>query len=368
MEVWERVFLGKAEFLSTTHGQIACVLCHEGDRWASEKEAAHQGMITDPSEGGQSCLACHADVVHTSETSLHTTLTGMREGLMARGGSFTNSPLAQAFDNHCQTCHATCGSCHVSRSDSQGGGLVSAHYFKKPSILYNCAACHGARAGNEYLGNHEGIPGDVHWTKEGMSCNKCHGEEIHQSPADATNRYHNRLTITCVSSGCHDDLSRREPPNEYHREEMLGKVACQACHSVEYKNCYGCHVALDGEGKGYFTTEPSVIQFKIGLNPIRSKTRPSEYVVLRHVPVNRDMFEYYGTNLLPDFDAVPTWKYATPHNIQLHTPQTESCNSCHGQPSLFLTGADVAAEEMAANRPVIVTQIPAAREGQPAPK
>ncbi len=76
---------------------------------------------------------------------------------------------------------------------------------------------------------------------------------------------------------------------------------------------------------------------------------------------SRDTYAYYGENLLPNFDARETWTYATPHTIQRRTPQTESCNSCHGNASLFLTEDFVrrkAPDELEANRNVIVTEIP----------
>ena len=68
--------------------------------------------------------------------------------------------------------------------------------------------------------------------------------------------------------------------------------------------------------------------------------------------------DYYGDDLFPDFDAVPTWKYATPHNIQLNTPQNESCDACHGNSELFLTEEDIRAEESGANKDVIVNEFP----------
>jgi thiosulfate/3-mercaptopyruvate sulfurtransferase len=101
--------------------------------------------------------------------------------------------------------------------------------------------------------------------------------------------------------------------------------------------------------------------FKIGLNPIRSSDRSYEYVVLRHVPTCSTLCEYYGCDVLPDFDALPTWKYATPHNIQLNTPQNQSCNACHGNRDLFLTTDDVTPGERTANQGVVVTEIPELR-------
>ena len=65
---------------------------------------------------------------------------------------------------------------------------------------------------------------------------------------------------------------------------------------------------------------------------------------------------------MPAFDSQPTWRYATPHNIQRLTPQTESCNNCHGNPDIFLTIDKVAPEELEANQAVIVEEIPEAQD------
>jgi thiosulfate/3-mercaptopyruvate sulfurtransferase len=135
------------------------------------------------------------------------------------------------------------------------------------------------------------------------------------------------------------------------------------CHSITYTSCDGCHVQLsDKTGKPYFKTDATYFTFLIGLNAQRSYTRPYKYVPVRHIPAIPDAYAFYGENLLPNFDSLPTWAYATPHNIQLKTPQTESCNACHGNPALFLTADKVRPEEQAANQPVIVPLVPAAIE------
>jgi hypothetical protein len=74
--------------------------------------------------------------------------------------------------------------------------------------------------------------------------------------------------------------------------------------------------------------------------------------------VAKDSFAFYGDDLLPYYDALPTWVYTTPHNIQRETPQAESCASCHGNADLFLTIDDLAPDEIEANLDVIVTSVP----------
>jgi thiosulfate/3-mercaptopyruvate sulfurtransferase len=112
------------------------------------------------------------------------------------------------------------------------------------------------------------------------------------------------------------------------------------------------------DGVAYYKVEPSEMDFKIGRNPLQSEDRPWKYVPVRHVPVDPDSFSYYGEDLLPNFDALPTWKYATPHNIQRNTPQNETCGACHGNAELFLTAEDVAPGEQEANKDVIVEELP----------
>jgi thiosulfate/3-mercaptopyruvate sulfurtransferase len=111
-------------------------------------------------------------------------------------------------------------------------------------------------------------------------------------------------------------------------------------------------------GIAYFKTDESQMMFKIGRNPLQSDDRPWEFVPVRHVPIDPDSFDYYGENLLPNFDALPTWKYATPHNIQRITPQNENCNACHGNAEFFLTAEDVEPDEIEANKNVIVEELP----------
>jgi thiosulfate/3-mercaptopyruvate sulfurtransferase len=123
---------------------------------------------------------------------------------------------------------------------------------------------------------------------------------------------------------------------------------------MPYKNCYACHVGKDDHGLKYYKTKGSMLNFKIGLNPLQSEKRPEKYVTLRHVPVDPDTFRFYVKNGLSKFDALPTWKLATPHNIRRQTPQNKTCNGCHGNTDLFLGEKDVKAQYLKANKKVIV--------------
>ena len=339
------------------HGRYGCVTCHGGTGGSEDKETAHEGIVREPGSD-EACGDCHADQVATDGQSLHSNLNGYTTALTARSAPEQMAQLEVMQENHCDSCHTTCGQCHVSRPTNLGGGLMAGHMFKEtPPMNLTCTGCHGSRIQDEYKGKNEGVKADVHWVKAGLPCFSCHpADEMHGALGEAEHRYDGPPTPGCQDDDCHPTVAPGDGI-QAHTEGHFEDMSCQVCHSTTYKQCYGCHVGVE-DGTAYYKIEPSEMAFKIGLNPIQSPDRPWKYVPVRHVPVDRDSFDYYGENLLPNYDALPTWKYATPHNIQRITPQNESCNTCHGNADFFLTAADVAPDEQEANKDVIVEELP----------
>ena len=87
-------------------------------------------------------------------------------------------------------------------------------------------------------------------------------------------------------------------------------------------------------------------------------------MLVRHEPSDPNVFDFYVKDAFTNFDKVPTWKRASPHNIQRKTWQTANCNNCHGKRELFLAAGDQLAYEQKANGPVVVPddKVPAARK------
>jgi thiosulfate/3-mercaptopyruvate sulfurtransferase len=206
------------------------------------------------------------------------------------------------------------------------------------------------------MGKNEGIPGDVHFRQGRMNCVACHdGASMHNSEGN-NHRYEGEQSPTCES--CHDQVGKATDAIVQHQIHQ-DTLSCQVCHSVTYTSCDSCHVAVsETTGNPFFKTAATYSTFFIGRNPRQSVNRPYEYVPVRHIPVDPNNFDYYGENLLPNFNLLPNWAYATPHNIQRVTPQNESCNACHGNAEIFLTADKVKPEELEANRDVIVENIP----------
>ena len=374
LEPWQKVLVDADAFPQTVHGHLACTDCHKGVQ-SAEKEAAHSGLVARPSDGEVNvCTECHADVAGMFADSLHATLQGFHTALEKRSSPENQPALQTMFNNQCNSCHTSCGDCHVAQPDTAGGGLFAGHMFvRTPPMSGSCTACHGSRVGNEYVGSNEGIPGDLHFREGQMECMNCHrGQELHGQPSDCgechpgregaeialpEHRYDGLRSPTCIS--CHPDITLGSDNTEMHTVHGAD-LQCQICHSVSYTSCDGCHVSIDAStGESTYELESSYQTFLIARNPVRSFDRPYKYVLVRHIPVTPNSFEYYGEDRLPDFDSLPTWAYTTPHNIQIITPQARSCNACHGNADLFLTADKVDPDELNANLPVIVIEIPA---------
>jgi len=332
----------------------------------NDKDAAHTEMVADPSvEASEHCGACHATTTANYGTSLHKSFNGYKTLFETRSGiTFDSHPeLEEEFKNECGKCHVTCGQCHVSRPISVKGGLVQGHKFlATPSQSDNCTACHGSRVGEEYTGSREGYRADVHYIPNTMTCNDCHsGAEMHGNGTVYGTRYQTPAMPRCED--CHGDAAEA---NTFHSQHW-GQLSCQVCHAQDYKSCNKCHVGGAG------IAEPSYITFKIGRNPIPGE-REYDYVTLRHVPIATDTYSEWGVGDLANYEALPTWKYASPHNIQRWTDRTSvddgngdpvaSCDACHNtadEGGFFLRQADLdtmSVREADANRAMIVPDGP----------
>jgi len=350
VEPWKKVLIAQ-EFFETEHGEMGCEDCHKGNPKAKAMKEAHGGMVSDPTfpDASGICGDCHGEITENIGKSLHYSLATYRPMVLKRasGNPEMVKKIDEAMKNHCFQCHSSCGQCHVSRPDSVGGGFVTGHLFsQKPNMTEQCTACHGSRIGNEYLGRTG--RGDVHFTKKEMECTACHGSELHDGvDAGAQNRYDAELP-RCEKCHPADAAYNKIEQHSVHS----GKVQCQVCHSQPYANCSACHIGKDAKGVAYYKNPKTVQTLKIGINPRPDENHPFKWVLLRRAPANPNLFDYYVKNALTNFEALPTWKYATPHNIQRKTSQNRKCNNCHGNTKLFLTVKDVAFPD--ANRKVLV--------------
>lgn len=362
-------------FFETTHGQMDCRECHGGVKFARTRSEAHVGMEPLPSAtyADSVCAPCHQEITETFASTLHADTRGVSSTeqalVLQRSNPDAIEAVNEGLTNNCNTCHVSgCGDCHVSRPQFNDGGFVQGHvFYKSPNSLNNCMGCHGSRIEKEYTGKGESskttLHADVHWSPNGMQCTACHTAEWMHGGDVYNARYEAPSSPKCTD--CHEqgaEFTAIEMHATHATPDADVYLQCQVCHAQDYNNCTSCHVALDENELPYFETESSGFDFNIGRNYEQSDSKPWDYVVVRHVPVDDGTFDFYGEDGLTNLAAVPTWKYATPHSISRVTRQTEGgCASCHGNRDIFLTVDDMAglsADEVTANESVVVNEIP----------
>lgn len=327
------------------HFAQGCASCHKGNEGGADKASAHQSLVRRPSDDLAVCGACHEDIAKTYKTSLHYTTIGQRHGVIGRFSAESAKTFdAKVFPRACQSCHASCGDCHV-KAPVIGGisiGLIKGHQFVKRDEGKTCAFCHGGRVYPEFTGEYGGSP-DVHYQK-GMICLDCHKKaELHGDGNTYASRHEVKGKPSCVA--CHKPGSEKAAKAETAHGQHVGKVGCAACHaSAAYRNCADCHL-----WKGA-TSNPGFI---LGLSPKDKKT----VTTLRLIPTVRDSFKPAGVEM-ENFDSIPNYWQTFPHNIRKRTERTRACEVCHEERQGFLTKDTLIKDGSKANESLIVTPKP----------
>jgi Ni/Fe-hydrogenase subunit HybB-like protein len=249
--------------LTQVHGRIRCVTCHYGQEGTEEIEAAHQGIVVDPTvNNAQVCLACHPDLpAEFAEDRLRTPHDEISHGQAADVAcSDCHGSVGHGFDpvsgeiicpmSICLDCHqdrqlgsdlTDCDACHVGPHD--------------PAPNLDCSACHATTtdwqeitAGDHALaldGKHQEILClDCHVGNPPLAASAdltCAG--CHQPPAGD---HYAGSCETCHTTGGFDQASL---PVQEHPTPLVGahqNAPCQGCHvadqgAPQLDDCTDCH-------------------------------------------------------------------------------------------------------------------------------
>ncbi|MCF7902607.1 MAG: hypothetical protein K9M19_04195, partial [Candidatus Marinimicrobia bacterium] len=291
---------------------------------------------SDPSgepEMGCGGTLCHSDIVREHATSIHRQVWGEKWDLAVRFGGegyrYENIPagVQESFDRLMLNESATCGECHVSRPDDMNGGFAGGEnggnhkFIKSPNVDYTCTACHSNTVGAEWRGDVSGTNPDVH-AGFGFTCTTCHTEDLHGNgmiDREITSIYDVEGMASCYTP-CH---SNDADDNLFHQTHWA-----QAGNSMNSVSCFVCHGQnLKHFQAGYPENYDLLYKdFQVGLNPdyqVDGKPHTDEkWQVVRHFPISRNLSSEEGSVSLQNFDALPTYKRASPHNIQRWTART----------------------------------------------
>ena len=206
------------------------------------------------------------------------------------------------------------------------GYVVDASLIESdPHLSQGCVACHqGDESAQDRAKAHVGLvkrPSD-----DPTLCGLCH--------SDIAENYSRSLHFT--NAGMRNGIGQRLSASD--AKSFDTKVFSQSCGSC-HATCYDCHL---GAGA---TSVPGLI---LGNNPRKA----GQVTTLRHVPNVRDTFASAGI-AQGNFDSLPNYWDAVPHNTKKRSDRTRDCAVCHNEKTHFLKESDLPPGGSEANKKLI---------------
>ena len=319
---WRDVFVDSAQFATDPHGTLDCIACHESDAYAAFPHKALPPSRRDPADPARvkdTCGTCHQEITARFLNSLHNTLEGHKTALVDLLGEKDGATRFQS----CTSCHASCTDCHMKQPDRYGRLVpqTERHHFTRSPAAAVCKACHGQTA-ETYLGARNNADhGPSAMAAAGLECVDCHSEaDVHGNgrrptfigetaePKCLTCHGGSAMTVTTAKGMLTPRLfDAKNPSHQMHQQ----RVACVACHTQWYTNCWDCH-------KGSAKQDSS--KFFLALNP-----ESGEVHTAIHVPINAEL-----GGVKPE---VGGWAIKTAHSWG----KPQSCQKCHTDPSVYIS-------------------------------
>ncbi len=270
----QHVLISDDEVISL-HGRLGCVTCHSGNGQSDDKETAHQGLISDPSdyrEAGRVCLACHEGVPNEIpedhiQTPHERILWGIHEGREVCSCSNCHGPVAhgvapvrthEGLGDYCIHCHEEqdvpperlkCAGCHIGPHDVTDLDCETCHISTEtwsstqlaihPLELNGrhaelaCFECHTQPLFRTISGyTCQDCHAPYHEFGAGQNCGDCHTDgyawnEVKEGSFDHTTiwDYHVGAHTTVACQGCHFEDYAAIPSN------------CDSCHQLDPDTC-----------------------------------------------------------------------------------------------------------------------------------
>jgi hypothetical protein len=318
---WRDVYVDPNQFARDKHGTVDCTACHGIDRYAAFPHNNAPGALRDPADPTRikgTCGKCHESITTRHLSSLHSTLEGHRSSLV----SLLGKEAGLARFKTCTSCHTTCTHCHMKQPDRYNRlvSRVESHQFIRRPASAVCKVCHGQTA-ETYLGSKDNkAHGPSIMAAAGLECVDCHSEgEVHGSGKldrfigetlkPSCEKCHALSGMTVSTARGKVAVRQYNPENPAHRAHEK-TVACVACHTQWYTNCWDCH-----KGKAREETD----KFYLALNPKSGKAHTAI-----HVPINRDLGGVH-----PETGG---WAVKTRHSWG----KSQTCEKCHLDPEVYI--------------------------------
>lgn len=340
------------------------------------------------------CTKCHAAVVAPTQIAAcgqcHVSVPDTAGGGLVAGHRFRRTPDTV---NNCTACHGSRvkdeyfgqNNALYARNRQYSASLAAADPFAgaalQPDVHRRAGmGCDGCHTGSEMHGAGVTDGVDRYGITGRTQCVDCHAPDV----APGTNAFHRTSHVQALSChvchaqpykscfSCHTQETPTgaaffvnnvtDPTRAARYPTLFPAWSATATYAVDarvsyqgqaYRSLQGANLnnLPDAAASTFWTAETglapgdALMTFRAGRNP-QFGVLPGapRYSVLRHVPVDPDTFTYTEEGvatpgLIPGMNALPTWKYATPHSIARTTAITQdpdgagsltACDNCHG--------------------------------------
>jgi hypothetical protein len=252
---------------------MGCAVCHLGNPFARDKEAAHTGLVRNPGSlqvAGKTCglPSCHPDLPGRVEKSLMATNRGILSVMQSLWPhvqaesvdavhQLTAKPpgRSMALDHY----RKMCGGCHLWRPryprlgeiGKRGGGCTDCHIqelsepnadlsrkkFRHPGITTripddNCLKCHNrsARIGLSYHGRFESEGYGTPYRRGAPGPRRLSGGRFYMELPDDI--HHRKAGLGCID--CHTEKGLMGDGKVYNHQEEQVDITCRSCHQAVF--------------------------------------------------------------------------------------------------------------------------------------
>lgn len=339
--------------LANAEGEAACGHCHVSvpDSAGGGLVAGHRMSRTPNTESN--CTACHGSRVKDEYFGLNQAL--FARNLEAKGSTIPADYVFRGTtlkpDVH-KAAAMGCEACHY-REEMHGSGVVAGDDRYGVTGRTECRDCHVLSNDNVFH-----LPMHV----DNLACQVCHAQPYKQCFGCHTDEKADSkgLMVGYFENNGTDPTRLARTAPDWSAATTYAKDVYVTHGGVHYRSLAASNMnhqpGTAGSEAWWLAANPTklvpgdgLITFRVGKNPRYGKPGAPKYAVLRHAPVDSEVFDYSGANagapqvtgLIPvtgttNLASLPTWKYATPHNIQRNTLITTApagggtaCDNCH---------------------------------------
>ena len=321
---------------------FGCALCHGGNKFATDKKDAHQGIVLNPASLNHAplfCGKCHSDIIKRVTGSMMNSQSGILNvlkyqwgeskelnstiGVQDIQGDINTSSMAQSHFRK------LCAACHVNQDPKifhnqkivRGGGCVDCHKitdtkgnhhatFSSVIPIQNCTKCHNRsnRIGLAYTGIFESEGYGTPYKHGAFTHKMKDGRFFYNLPADI---HHSKAGMSCID--CHSEKGVMGDGHKHFHMEEAEDVKCVDCH------------------KPHFAPSDSLAQTLSDLNTHVPESKTIAYTMKKHAPLYhvqkvKDKAVMYRKKDGKRFD-ISMMSDKPYHSLAIH--KRLDCSTCH---------------------------------------